>query len=371
MHPYIFIDNPLAADEEGNYLSEQPIIFESSFLGEPVPQGFNAVSISLQGGLNSDLNWQKQKEAAQDYISQGIKIFWQLDLGLFSNLKAPLSDSTQHLALGLALRHFKETMWSDYQSHTVGLSFYKGSIDFTHHFSWDTTQILALQGWLQDHFPRAELLSKELRFPIERFNQVDQHLLNCHPAGIDLLKLFCCDAAMEYITLLTDRLPGNLIPTILIDTHSIQNPLFLAQLLSKERFPRTNRAITNDPWKTDFHGSLSKVIPSKPSIMAKIGICLPSRCYPSQRQVLQNVWNDYVNQGIGVRPIAEENLNSNWEELDSIVVISDMISSEGQRKLHGFCASGGTVITIGKSLQLAQEISYCDIKENLDHDPIL
>ena len=54
--------------------------------------------------------------------------------------------------------------------------------------------------------------------------------------------------------------------------------------------------------------------------------------------------------------IEELFLTESWEGVDRLYVLSEATTSQGKRKLLGFCAAGGTVIVEGESLGLPNEV---------------
>src|SRR6202022_2907536 len=72
-----------------------PKIFEPLHLEELVPEGFNAVKITLDGRMKASLDWKLARDAAQKYINNGFKILWDIDFGLLSRLDFPLTNQTQ------------------------------------------------------------------------------------------------------------------------------------------------------------------------------------------------------------------------------------------------------------------------------------
>lgn len=332
--PFFFIH----ADFEG----KAQHIFDAKNREEEVPEGFYAVVISLDGRTNSDLDWKEALRAAERYRDQGLRLFWDLNLGLFSHLSHSLNDSTQHLSLMLAIEHFRNTVWKDFRDHTLGVSLYRGAIDFAAHFQWDDRHQKNLQGWLDEYYP-----SKE---------QIEPHHV----------QMFCRDVAIEYMEAFAQQLPDGLPAFALFDVSLTDDPLLLLQLLTSERFHRIQSAVTegslpicslmrsqNSP-RTISRKLVSNSNPSSISL----GICLPSlnrfRVHfdIQLKKTLQNI----VEQGIPYRFVSEASLTTEWDGLDHLVVFSNSVSSQGLRKLRGFCAAGGTVICIGDSLGLPLEI---------------
>ena len=58
------------------------------------------------------------------------------------------------------------------------------------------------------------------------------------------------------------------------------------------------------------------------------------------------------------RTLPEQLLTQEWEGVEDLVVISSGLSERGRRKLCGFCAAGGRVVTEGEPLNLEQEIPF-------------
>src|SRR5207253_86005 len=72
---------------------------------------------------------------AESAAQKGKWIFWDLDLG-FQEKKAFLQDSSLFFAIGLAIEEFFEKLWKSFQKETLGVSLFKGSIDFSKYFVW-------------------------------------------------------------------------------------------------------------------------------------------------------------------------------------------------------------------------------------------
>ncbi len=62
--------------------------------------------------------------------------------------------------------------------------------------------------------------------------------------------------------------------------------------------------------------------------------------------------------GIDYRIIPETYLTTEWHGLDYLIVDPDSLSSQGFRKLQGFCAAGGTIVSLGKIMGLPYEILF-------------
>ncbi len=344
-------------------------IFDALEVGEEVPPEFNAVVISLNGRANADLDWKRARAAASGYSKQGLKIFWQMDLGLFDRLNASLSNQVQYLALLLSLDYFRDMIWKEFQSETIGVCLYRGRMDLCNQLVWDEQQESSLQGWLQDRFEKAAVLNERVGTSVEEFTQIDHYSLAATVEGLRLLNFFCWDVAAEFLTLLAARLPDGLQPFALFAAGSIENdPLLTAQLISKERFERIHCGVAENalflrPLSEPILGFIGRKIQDSPFSSSKpIGVCLPlaSLCLPKHESQLQLAIEEMQRSGILFRLISEATLTTEWDGLDYLIALSSCVSSVGMRKLHGFCAAGGVVVSIGDPIGLPNEQSFHD-----------
>ena len=142
---------------------------------ELVPEGYPIVKLTLDGTLKSDLDWSEQKEAAWQYIEQGLRLFWEVDLGIVSRLTHSLSNESQRMSLQLSLEHFLKTMWSEFSEHSEGVSLYRGSYDFSKGMIWDEALKENFKEWALTFFPNKPLSffeETELASAIEPFLQL-------------------------------------------------------------------------------------------------------------------------------------------------------------------------------------------------------
>lgn len=361
----------------GSSLSPIPSIYHLNSLNESVPSGFNAVKITLDASVSAALDWSLEKIAAKRYIEQGLAIFWELDFGLFTPASLALSDQTQYLTLSLSIEHFRDSIWREFSLSSLAVAVYQGPADFSHHFLWHEEHIRQLQGWLKDRFQGLDELIKESAIFesasfIHSFDDIDPHLLAMTAQGQGLLALFCRDTVVEYLQLLTNRLSDEIPLFVLLDASQVQSPLLCTQLLNKERLGRMHLAFIPgvlpayafawEPSKT-LLGSISREITQK-VIPAAIttALCLPSMtmCQCFQYEGINQALIALEKHNIPFRIIAEVALSTEWDGLDYLLVSPQGLSPQGMRKLQGFCAAGGTVVTLANPLNLAQEISFED-----------
>ncbi|NGX57845.1 MAG: hypothetical protein K940chlam3_00742 [Chlamydiae bacterium] len=297
-----------------------------------IPDGCTAVTISLDGRLQSDLDWAKAQSMAQEISEKGFKIFWDLELGLFNRLLHPISDEMQLKTLGLAIEHFYKSIWSEFSENTVGLCLYRGSLDLSSQYPWSDEQ--------QENF-----------------------LLWCQESNIDSTdpfskKLYCRDAGTEYLNLLANFVPEAIIPFILLDARNVQDPFKCLRLLDPERTDRFSRALKGSVVSTRDY--LWNEIGIMESISVNTGLYLPhSKNYREcNHKNYENTFCALDQHKIPYRLIAEDHLITDWDGLDYLLVDPQSISRMGQRKILGFCAAGGTVVSMdGQEIGVPNEMN--------------
>lgn len=334
---------------------------------------FNAVTFRLDGRLQADLAaWKQVKEMAYFYREQGYYILWEMDLGLFASLTKPITNQAQYLSLTLSLEHFRDVLWQEFKDQTLGISIYRGSADFSETFPWNDWQITNLQAWLRETFGDLQSFKQETGIAIQAFEDVNPVSLLDHQAGKGLMNAFCCNVAVEYLDLLANRLPDTLPCYLMLDLENIHSLLWQAQLVHPERFERFGLILKGAqlPFKAlgweegtspfGYFAQHPQAIP--PLEEATIGICLPPMDFyrPSQWQGIEQGLYWLKSTGKPFRLIAESHLVTEWDGLDYLLYNPHGLSSQGRRKLQGFCAAGGTVVTLGSTLGLAEEISFED-----------
>ena len=206
-------------------------------------------------------------------------ILWQMDFGLEAG-SVPLDDEAAFRSFGIALDHFVATVWSAYKEKTAGICLYAGRPD---------------AAWL----------------------------LKDGPADID--------AFAEYLHRLASFLPDEAAVCCWFDVGHLTDPGRIAQLLSKERFAHLD---------LEVEGTTLFSTPQ-----ASVGICLPliENFTQEIEEELSALILELQKQDISFRLISEAFLTEEWNELETLYVLSKAISPLGKRKLQGFCAAGGVV----------------------------
>lgn len=328
-------------------------VFDALILGETVPEGFHAVRIPLDGTMQGNLDWSDAKKTASDYAAKGLKIFWDLDLGLFNRLTQPLAHQGQFQSLILALEHVRDTLWKEFRRQTVGISIYRGCGDISREFPWDEMSIGNLQQALKTAFSTIDGLNATLGLNFHSFQEITPINLQKSREGAACISLFCRDAAAEYFELLSQKIPDLLIRFLLLDMEGIEDPLLKAQLLNTERYPSYLLGVKNAKnsgghlgWNEQSlsSGFIGREFQQQLVEPPDTAICLPSmHAWDSIfSDEFRQIFSHLEKQKTAYRVIPEAQLTSSWDGLNVLYVAERYITPQGRRKLQGFMAAGGT-----------------------------
>jgi len=277
-----------------------------------------SITISLQAGVKADLDWTQAIGKAHEASEQGNKLFWELELGLFNKLLHPLAHQSQFLSLALSLDHFRERIWEEFGPVSEGVSLYTGNIDYSKTFPWDDAQHANFLGWCKEHACPENERSKAL---------------------------YCRDAATDYLRLLAARLPDAIPTYVTLNADRVDDLEVTAQLLNVECYEPIKLKIFNSPFG-NADSTIALCIPPSTSTLSKAP--------PNLKEALQTL----IAKNLRPRLIPEENLISEWDGLDTLLVCSDYVTASGRRKLLGFCAAGGQIVTLGQPLGLPLELPF-------------
>lgn len=224
---------------------------------------------------------------------EGAPSVFEFDLGL-NDPYFPLEDEMHFNALAKALSQFTQEVWPRFPNSKAIL--YRGSADFSRFFKWTETQEANFAAWKENIAKNSE-----------------EHLR----------KLFCAEAFALYFQMLAHKLPDDLPISLILDTTGVGTPAEIIHLLSTTRFEHFHVETLN------YHSN--------------IGICIPpdSHC---TTQVLQRL-DALIQKMPSFKPVYETHLTEQWDGLDEIYILPDALTAAGRRKLKGFEAAGGNVIS--------------------------
>ncbi len=290
-------------------------------VGDVVPSGFNAVKIALDAGAKASLDWSEALNYAEACVDQGFLILWDIDLAL----ERPLSDQLQFSAAALALGEFSKQCWQQHQSHTLGLILHRASASFSKDFVWTPQQQDAADSFSgDDPFLRA---------------------------------LYCRDAWAQFLRLLLAKLPEDIPVFLGFDAKGVA-PEQLAVLLSQEAFEHFHFIVKGVEgcglpglswgFRPSSAGYLSPAILSVPTQEPILwGVCLPAPELVSASKLsgLRKAITSLQEQKIPFRFVPEAFIHAHWHGLDTLVADDATLSREGRRKLQGFQAAGGEILS--------------------------
>lgn len=340
LNTFHFLDEIHILNAEGEPEPCHPIVSHEFDLN------IDAVAISLDASMSSDLNWKEAQHEAAKATKNGSKIFWKFHFDLLSDLALFLSDPIHHQTLALSVQHFKQTLWEEFHKETLAVSLYEGPLDLLSYWKWDLRQEADLQKWLKERCldgqtPAIMLATKE---------------------GRHWLRLFCRDIFMQHLDVLASYLPGGLTTCVLLEANGFEEPVELVQLLQKECYSSLSRAVACKPALIPvLLSSYKGVLTPKYQTIAKtenvsLGICLPDVFSPADLGQFQSIALNLTQKKIPFRMIHESQLTQEWDGLDYILVAS-LVTAQGERKLRGFCAAGGKLLHF-EDLDLWEKKSY-------------
>ncbi|MDE3056264.1 MAG: hypothetical protein KGI80_06220 [Verrucomicrobiota bacterium] len=255
--------------------------------------------ITLPCSPKSDLNWTQLLPNEEEKA-----LFWHFDL----QIDFPLEEELPFQELSLALSLFREKVWPLYQEKTIGASFYRGSEIIPFH--WTAHQENNWEEWKKEAPPLAE-----------------DHLR----------RLFVADAFAYYWQKLAHALPDELPIHLLFEKADNISSAERHHLLSKERYEYF-RVGAEDlvGWSSDRWNRTCILPPERLS---------QALLFPEQKNLtpslLQSI--DRLLHQKPLRIIPEPFLNEEWDGVDELYLFTEGLSPQGERKLKGFTAAGGTI----------------------------
>ncbi|MGK5595038.1 MAG: hypothetical protein ACSNEK_06750 [Parachlamydiaceae bacterium] len=278
--------------------------------------------ITLDASTKSTMDWQDARKEALVAIAQGKQVLWYLDMGLFYYLSAPLSQTAQFMTLRLAFDHFRDTIWEEFNQYSVGLALFKGQPDYSKDFIWDEEQRSSYQDWLKENF------------------QEDQQL-----PRPEMEKIFCRDVCASYLQQLIANVSDQIPLYLIFNCANVQDPFEQLFLTCQDSYPRFHLLLENSNLALDQSANLAICWPlqEEKNLMA----------FDRIKKALHTLIKDQV----PFKVVHESQLTTEWQGLDDLIYEPELISANGIRKLRGFEAAGGTLISLGRFLGFAEEIS--------------
>jgi hypothetical protein len=280
---------------------------------EPLHPWSNAVLFPINASLESDVDWMKVKREARRIVDSGRSLLWEMDLGLERLTLTPTSSSL-FSTLSFVIEQFVKEVLPALKEKTIGIILYRGTADFTSLFPYSAWEI-SYREWLMEKTGGFNLYSADL----------------------------LADLMHRFISLL----PDELLPYLMLDVRGQSSLSALAQLLSRERFEHIHFILKGSSLPlgeiTWEEGKGTQASTERPPL----GVCFPqdAYCTPEVMARLERVLEQLIHDRTAFRIIPEAKLTEMWDELDRLIVHPDALSTMGKRKVQGFLAAGGEVIT--------------------------
>ncbi len=269
------------------------------------------VVLPLAAGADSLLQWDRERQKAKELVSQGYRLLWELQLGLFDALSLPIGDQMQFQSLQLAFRYFVSTLWQEWSQESLGVIVWRGEGGVWPSRLWNDEEEVSFSDWGKETGrERSDYIFQRQWEYVQQLTQGGEENL---PLYVALSLQVPVEKELSWLH------PGRIAPFVLA--------------LTPQKLP----------WEGlhwDRENAIFMVSPHSPST---IGICLPPlgvSCDAQYLQVLENLQK----HGRSFRLLSEESLLQNLEGLDQILYSSRYMTQEGLRKLQGFAAAGGELL---------------------------
>lgn len=310
--------------------------------------GYNTVAIPVSLLPYGDLNFEEPLIKAKKAQSNGFKIIFDLDLGLFDRLKMHLESDRLFSALTLSLESFQKALLAPFASITLGVIVYKGTADFYQLLKNDYSLIESFALWVSAAY---QITS-------------DSKTLETSDFGRLILTQGYFEMGIRFIEQIREPLNQQLPVFVLLDFQDITDSKTKAFLLNRERLGKVLFAVKNADqyysgiqWDGRFQSPFAFFGTKGPQIVApsqkKYGILLPAiekKNLMDYKEIGETI-DFFIKEGLAFRMIPESYFVSEWDEVDLLFVPKEL-SQEGLRMVKGYLASQGELIALDSILEI-------------------
>ena len=141
---------------------------------------------------------------------------------------------------------------------------------------------------------------------------------------------------LDYLLNLLAELPETLVPYLALEPFS-EKEIF--KLISQEGCEHFQLILEGEFPYEQKKVSVGLLLPGKEEGWEELEKCLGEMQHP-------------------FRAIPERLLTQEWDGIDTLVVVSKGVSTQGRRKILGFCAAGGSIFTFGEPLGVPGEVLF-------------
>lgn len=266
----------------------------------------NLLIYPLSAQSFDDLKWEKEIHHAQTLIKKEQHFVWHLEFG-FSSLRFDPHDTAAFFSFSLAVEEFAKTVLPLFKEQTFGVCFYRGGSDLTHLFllnHWEET----FEEWCR---------------------------------GLSLQKnpwnysLFCTKVFGEFLQRLLSFLPEEVLGCLFFDISNESSWSKIGYQFNSERFELFELFFEN------------KGECFQKERISPLGICLPVESFVNSNffHSLDHVMGELQKEKKSFRLIPEAKLTEEWNGLDQLIIFPTYLSAQGKRKVTGFEAAGGQVLS--------------------------
>lgn len=271
----------------------------------------------------------KQAEAA---VFQGKWIVWHLDFHFAEN---PLfiDDSALFFSQGLSIEEFAKKLYGPFQKNTLAASLFQGDSDFSRYFIWT-----------EQH----ELYYQEKAGDWQGIEEGERK------------RVFAADIFSGYLQRLSSFFPDTLAALCLVDVAAISSPSLCAFFFTRERFGHLLLALRSSSLPIGPLQWLKEGLSFQDTCQMTLGVCLTSNDKVTQNAiaVFDDVFQKLCKKNIAFRLLEEDFLTESWDGINDLIVLTSYVSTQGVRKMRGFVAAGGRVVSQGPVLGLEDEVSF-------------
>lgn len=268
-------------------------------------------SLLLPATLDSDLNWQEQIAQAKNLTEQNIPFIWHFDFGFDQHV-----DPTFALqSYKLAVEQFSQQIFPHFPA---PISLYCGEA-YTVPISNDQEDFLE---WLKE-INRAESCETKQVFAMDRFADYLQRIGSFFPLDAKLM-----------VTLL-----GRPHPSLALCAQILSSARFGHLDLQTPDLPFTLRGIETEQEQSSF------------------ALCLPqdTQITPETLEQIDQLLSKVERENLSISIAPEELLHQVWQGIDVLLVDEEWLSLQGKRRVCGFEATGGEVLSPDEFLKRKSE----------------
>lgn len=309
----------VSLDHRGFHLHGSPFYPLIEHYSQQLSSWSNAVIIPLDGSPSSDLQWKGAHEKAQEVVAASKWIVWDLDLGLSTTTIIP-EDMNAFQGHLLAVEQYCKDILSQWAEHTLCVIVYCGSLDFSSLFPRKWWEPLFLQ------------TSQEISY-----------------------QLFSGHLLAQYLHRLTAALPDGIAPVALFD--AIAEPFSkVARLFFSEQFKSVSVGLKGvEAWfpgiswgkgggTFGYIGSSANEVKRRSSDSIAVLLAVETMWDEAFDRALDSTVQRLMQEGQEFRLIAAERLHQEWDGVDEVILPSSShVTTQLNRQLQGFLATGGTV----------------------------